>query len=255
MGIKPAILDARVMHKRHRPKVNQFIYNSYYLALDLSDLKNAPVALNRFSHTSLYFKDHGDRSGENPKGWARQILRDYKIENADGRMILITMPRSFGYVFNPVSFYLCFDRREQLRAYICEVNNTFGETHSYVCARHDGKPIDRGDILKGEKFFHVSPFIERQGVYEFRIAASDKKFGVWIDHFIEGQKILSTSLTGDWIHMTQRNVAKYAFIQPMVSLKTVFLIHWQACKLWLKKIRYIKKPQQNNQKISGTESN
>src|SRR6202012_458830 len=94
--------------------------------------------LDRFGLLSFYNRDHGDRSGSDLASWARAVLHSAKVTNADGEIVLITLPRVLGYTFNPVSFWLCHDKTGDLRAVICEVNNTFGETHSYICAHPDG---------------------------------------------------------------------------------------------------------------------
>lgn len=252
MGIEPKLYTAKVMHKRLFPKVNGFTYGTYYYALPLSALEKVPVTLNRPGWISFYERDHGPKDGSDLGEWARGLLEDYAIGKADGEIILIAMPRIFGYVFNPVSFWLCHDKHGGLRAVICEVNNTFGETHSYLCARGDRKAITREDWLQAEKLFHVSPFLEREGHYKFRFDVRDNKFGVWIDYYDRaGDKKLVTALTGKFEPLTRAAVRGAFWRYPLVTLKTISLIHWQAVKLIVKGIRHIRKPPQKEKRISA----
>lgn len=259
MDIKPQILFGKVMHKRFFERVNQFTYNIYYLSLPLSSLKNPPankfLKFNKFGLLGFYNKDHGLRDGSDLEVWARDILKNYNINKADGEIVLVTMPRVMGYVFNPVSFWYCYDTVRILRAVICEVNNTFGESHSYVCVHNDQAEITKEDILTGQKVFHVSPFLEREGSYEFRFALSNHNIGVWIDFYdAEGNKKLLTALNGKLEDLTQFSSKKAFFGYPLITLKAIFLIHWQAVKIFFKKIAYVPKPIQQTERITKVNS-
>jgi DUF1365 family protein len=165
------------------------------------------------------------------------------------------MPRIFGYVFNPVSFWYCFDKSAVLRAVICEVNNTFGETHSYICAHEDQREITQDDILTGQKAFHVSPFLEREGNYKFRFALKNNKMGAWIDFFDASyKKKLLTSLNGKFEALNKTNSSKAFWRYPLVTLKAIYLIHWQAVKLFFKGTEYVPKPLQLKNKATRTET-
>ena len=167
--------------------------------------------------------------------------------------MLITMPRVLGYVFNPVSFYLCLDADKGLSAVIAEVHNTFGEQHSYLCAKSDHAPIQSHEWLEAEKLFHVSPFLEREGNYRFRFSLQENTLGIWIDYFDkEKNKQLLTSLTGRFEPLTKWSLRKAFWSHPLVTLKTIMFIHWHALKLLRKRIRYIRKPKQYEDKISVT---
>ncbi len=249
MAIKPEIFLGRVMHKRLSPKVNEFVYGIYYLSLPLSSLRQCAVkawfGVNASGLMSFYNRDHGDRSGDDPLVWVRNILHEQNADDIDGEVVLVTMPRTFGYVFNPVSFWLCYDASEVLRAVLCEVNNTFGEAHSYLCLHDDHRAITADDWFESDKMFHVSPFLKREGKYRFRFAKSEKGFGAWIDYEeIPGETKLLTALTG---HLTPWHAAELRRVfwrYPLVSLRALGLIHWQALKLVAKGIRYISKPAQ-----------
>ena len=247
MDLTPQIYTAKVMHKRLFPKVNQFNYAVYYLALPLPT-KSIPSRL-----LSFHNKDHGTRESEDVSEWAKTILNTYGFDEVIANITLITMPRVLGYVFNPVSFFMCLDNNNQLRAVICEVNNTFGEQHSYLCARPDHAPILHDEWLDAEKVFHVSPFLPRNGLYKFRFSLAKESLGIWIDYYDAQQnKQLLTSLTGSFTPLDAKALRHVFWLHPLVTLKVIILIHWQAIKLMSKGIRYISKPSQLLYKISCT---
>jgi DUF1365 family protein len=241
------------MHTRLIPKRNAFKYGIYYIALPLSKLAENNIAQERFALSSFYNIDHGPLDGSPLLPWAREILDNYGITEASGDITLICMPRILGYVFNPISFWLCYDKEENIRAIICEVHNTYGEQHSYICAREDHQPITDKDHLTAHKLFHVSPFLECEGNYEFSFNINNEKFGAWIDYFdASGQKTLITSLTGDFSDLTAASLNSAFWKYPLVTIKAVILIHWQAVKIIAKGIKHIKRPQQKAQRVSAT---
>lgn len=237
MDVVPQIYTAKVMHRRIFPKVNQFTYGVYYLALPL------PASALPSRILSFRAKDHGARDGSDVEIWARSILSDYGLNAQVEQITLITMPRVFGYVFNPVSFFMCLDAQRHLRAVICEVHNTFHEQHSYLCARADHGPISADEWLETEKLFHVSPFLPREGHYRFRFALAGEQLGIWIDYYDKtSHKQLVTALTGTLEPLTASSLRRSFWSHPLVTFKVIGLIHWQAMKLFSKGIRYILKP-------------
>ncbi|MBN8544279.1 MAG: DUF1365 domain-containing protein [Alphaproteobacteria bacterium] len=255
MEITPQIFTAKVMHKRLFPKVNQFVYGTYYLALPLQQLTKVNdgwrIGYNRKSLLTIHDKDHGAKDGSSLETWIRTILAQQGFSDEIANITLVTMPRVLGYVFNPVSFWICMDAQQNIRAMLSEVNNTFGETHSYFCANNDHSPINSDQWLHADKLFHVSPFLERHGTYHFRIAHQEGKLGIWIDYTHEnGEKQLLTSLIGSLEPLTRANLRRVFWRHPLVTLTTIALIHWQAIKLARKGIHYIVKPSQREEKLS-----
>ena len=247
MDIIPQIFHAKVMHHRLFPRKNKFTYKIYYLALPLPTIEVKSWFL------SFDPKDLGFRDGRDPGIYAKEILATYGFESKINHIMLITMPRVFGYVFNPVSFYFCFDNEKKLLAVIVEVHNTFGEQHSYFCANSDYSSINSEEWLEAEKILHVSPFLPIGGSYRFKFSLKENTLGIWINYFDkDNNKQLMTSLTGTLILLNKSSLNKSFWSYPFVTLKTIALIHLQAIKLLCKNIPYFKKPKQHNKKLSST---
>lgn len=249
------ILMAHVAHRRLFPRENKFSYGIYYVAvkLDRADALEDGwrFGVDRAGVLSLHARDHGECDGTPLLAWMRQILENEGIDKADGDISLVTMPRVLGYVFNPVSFWLCHDRAGGLRAVLCEVHNTFGERHSYLCCHDDQRVIDGDDVLRARKLFHVSPFLKREGHYTFRFNRRDDKFGAWIDFYdADGRKQLVTSLAGRLVPYSRTAMRRAFWRYPLVTLRAVWLIHYQALKLVFKGIKYIPKPTQLMPRLS-----
>ena len=251
----PQFFFGRVMHKRFAPKVNAFTYGVYYIALPLSKMDSLVphIAINRPACLSFYEADHGPCDGSPLEPWARGILEAYKVQ-ADGEIVLICMPRLMGYVFNPVSFWLCHDGNGGLKAVLCEVRNTFGERHIYLCADPNGHILTGGGALHCQKIFHVSPFFTRKGLYRFRFdLRGDGAFGAWIDyHGPDGEALLHTSLTGKCREMNRAALRRALWRYPLVTFKVIALIHWQALKLAVKGVAHVRKPPPKPRNISAT---
>jgi DUF1365 family protein len=182
---------------------------------------------------SFYSKDHGARDGSDLKQWALEQLKSAGIKNFKGSIILQTFPRVLGYVFNPVSFWY-FEEKGELKYVLCEVNNTFGESHVYVL-----KDDPKRNIITLPKQFHVSPFYDREGEYRFDFRKKDK---VFINYYIDNELALNTYIVGDAIEFNDSNILKLFFRFPLYTMMVVALIHYQALRLFIKKIRYFRKP-------------
>lgn len=245
MALTNGLFISKVAHARQRPKKNSFWYGVYYLSFPLDAMarlaESAVLSVNSGNLFSFYEKDH-DTGGLPVEDWARKILAEWSVAQADGRIVLVTLPRLFGYVFNPVSFFFCLDKAGALRAVISEVHNTFGDKHSYICFHDDQRPITQDDFMKADKALHVSPFIKVEGHYIFRFAYGEEKLGVWIDHHDADGLLLTTSITGKRVPLTTGNLLKAFFRYPLVTFKVMTLIHYQALRLWMKGIKYIRRP-------------
>jgi DUF1365 family protein len=156
-----------------------------------------------------------------------------------------------GFAFNPVSFWLCLDKGDGLRAVVAEVNNTFGERHFYVCRHEDRRRIVPQDTIAAEKVFHVSPFMPVEGHYRFSFSWSDRAFGCRIDlHDAEGL-ILTAAMSGPRLPFSSWRLARALALNPLLMFKVLGLIHYQAVRLWAKGVRHFSKPQPPAEPVSG----
>jgi DUF1365 family protein len=244
MALANGLLFADVSHTRLYPKRHALRYKVYYLCFPtrlMQDLACKLLSLSRFNLFSFYPRDYGFKE-QRGEAWVRSCLAEQKITEADGDIVLITLPRVLGYAFNPVSFWFCLDKERRPRAVMAEVNNTFGERHGYVCAHHDHRVIEKDDWLRSDKQFHVSPFLKVRGEYHFRFAYSEDKIGVWIDYYDDGQKMLLTSVVGKRQLLSDKQLLIHFLCYPMITFKVIALIHYHALKLVLKGIKYNNKP-------------
>jgi hypothetical protein len=229
-----------------RPRVNAFRYRVAYLCLGLDSLDRAAgrwLKLDRKGMVSFRRTDHGGHDGGDLDGWMRGLLAGHGLaEVCDGRVVLMTMPRMFGYVFNPVSFWFCRDRAGALRAVLCAVNNTFGESHCYLVHRADRGPIQPDEWLEGRKAFHVSPFLPVDGGYRFRFHLDSRLVHVDVNYHDAEGLMLATSVGGRLEPLDDRGVLRRFLGNPLMTLAVIARIHWQALKLWRKRAKFYNKP-------------
>lgn len=235
--------QAKVFHERKFPRKNSFLYNVYYVLLDIDEIpfKSYFLSFEKFNFFSFYKKDHfKDSNKTNLKEYVRCLLSKEGINPV--KIMLLTHPRVLGYVFNPVSFWFCLDSNEKLIAVLAEVNNTFGETHSYLIYNQDKSCLNSNQEYFANKEFHVSPFLKREGKYRFKFDYSAKKIKVFIDYFLDEKLMLQTSVLVDCVALNGGQLIKAFFRVPFLTLKVIILIHYQALKIIFKGIKYIKKP-------------
>lgn len=235
----------RVMHRRRVAPHYRFIYRVFYLLADIDRLDALAsrlrwFSLDRFNLLSLRVRDHGD--GRGLRTWAEALLRERGITPDGGRIRLLTLPRVLGFAFNPISLWYCERRDGQLQAVIAEVNNTFGEKHSYVLAS-DGAPLPYDTAVEKEKVFHVSPFLDRVGHYRFTLGAPDVRIRVAIHETRAGEAILDATLAGERHALSDAAILGQVLRMPWMSVKVVAGIHWEALKLWLRGARFRRKPE------------
>jgi DUF1365 family protein len=247
-------ISAQVMHKRMGAKVNAFRYRVPYLALPSwafgERRRMGLLSVDGFNLFSVRSRDYGHQ-GVHGIQWVREILARRQVVEADGEIVLITMPRVLGLAFNPVSFWLCLDRAGVLRTVVAEVNNTFGERHFYVCRHADHRPIERQDRLIAEKVFHVSPFMPVAGHYAFTFCYDVGRFSVRIDLYDGDRLVLATSVSGRVQPLSGRRLVLAFLGNPLLMLKVLGLIHLQALRLWLKGVRAFRKPLPPREPVSG----
>lgn len=234
-----SLYKAKIYHKRFSPKVNEFTYSGFYISFSLSEitkLKSKIFSVNKFNLFSFYEKDHGYKDERSLHSWIENQLAQAGIKDCD-EFVLQTFPRIIGYVFNPVSFWYCYKKGE-LIATVSEVNNTFGESHTYLI---NGK---KGTLPKE---FHVSPFYPRTGEYRFNFTAKNRAI---INYFDNNQLQLTTSIIGKEVPWSDKKLLNLFITHPLYTLFVVFLIHFQALKLFIKKIKFYTQPKKMRKEIT-----
>ncbi|WP_249115769.1 DUF1365 domain-containing protein [Azoarcus sp. L1K30] len=246
-ALDSAVCFGAVVHERHAGAHNRFVYPTAFLRVPLGSVEtlNVPLlGIDRFNVFSLLWRDHGRRDGSPLLPWLREILERHDVaEVCDGEVVLQTMPRIAGYVFNPVSFWFCHDASGRIRAVLAEVSNTFGEHHNYLVRHPDGRPIVTGDELRASKVFHVSPFLPLRGEYRFRFEGRGAVHAVAIDYWDGGEHQLTTRVGGRAQALTGTAMGKWLLRYPFMTLGVVARIHWQALRLALKRVSFHRKPQ------------
>ena len=229
-------------HGRKGNLANAFRYSVDYLMINPEVNYDMPQLFSRNKGWlfSLHDKDYGGPP-KNGRGvaWVKQILAEYNLV-LNGPIYLLAQPRVCGQVFNPVSFWLCYNEQDRLCAVISEVTNTYGDRHSYLCHNVDLCPISRRDRLLAKKIFYVSPFQPIKGEYEFRFDVRDDKIGIWIDLKFPGGGVM-TNLIGKRSPLRNTTILKSLLRRPFASRRVLGLIHWQAFKLWFKGARFRKR--------------
>ncbi|RYG11149.1 MAG: DUF1365 domain-containing protein, partial [Caulobacteraceae bacterium] len=231
-----------VFHRRLKPRAHSLKYRIFMLLIDLDEAEGLTRRLRwlrsgRFGLMSFREKDFGDRSDMPLKAQIGLRLAEANLAGG-GPIRLLTMPRILGYGFNPLSVFFCHARNGQLSAILYEVSNTFGQRHAYLMpvAESDG-PVRQAV----DKAFHVSPFMDMDLLYRFSVAppvgaeGESTTVNIAVDD-AEGPLLL-TGFTGQRQSMTDANLLKAWFGHPLLTLKVIAGIHWEAVKLMLKGLR------------------
>ena len=237
-----SLYNGTVIHKRFKPKKHFFKYKVFSLLLDLSELNYLDKNINFFSYNSFnlisfFDKDHGERDGSSLFEWVKKNLKENNIKSENIKIKLLCYPRIFGYVFNPLSVFFIYDNQENLISILYEVKNTFGEQHTYIFKVENNNLIQHNCSKK----FHVSPFIEMDCNYFFRTLKPAEKISVIIDQYQLDEKILFASQDGIRVDFNSKELIKSYVKHPLMTLKIISAIHFEAFKLWAKGIKFIKK--------------
>lgn len=248
------------MHARFAPKAHRFVYRIFLLAIDLDELVPLQDSLRLLSvnRPNLYsFREadylpthepvHNGRTVPAREPGSALSLKDrvvahlasQGIDLAGGRVLLVSLPRVAGYLFNPVSFYFCYDRTGAPVAALAEVTNTFREMKPYTltaAGRREG-----GFHLRTPKHFYVSPFSDVDVAFDFTLNDPGERLWVQIDDYAGAQRTLTSTLAGPRRTLTDARLAWFAAKYPLITLKVIGLIHWHALRLWLKNVPWFAK--------------
>lgn len=258
----------QVRHVRLRPTRHAFHYGAYFLMLPMRHLQalraqtgkplKTDFAINRAGLLSFHDQDHGDGRSLDEGGalaWLDELLAKENIVDAQGEVWLQTFPRVLGYTFKPVSFWYCHRSDHSLAAIVAEVHNTFGERHCYLLPEPNW-----GQTLQANKVFHVSPFCEVTGQYQFRFMrtqwqglnshSGQERIVARVDHDDAQGPLVQTSLSGVLTPVTSFEIWRTFWCYPLFTFAVMARIHWHALLLWRKRVPFFSKPQAPQQFVT-----
>jgi DUF1365 family protein len=264
--MRSCLYECRVMHHRFAPRAHGFAYRIFLFALDLDELETLPGRLGLFSvnRANLYSLREGDYlpTGEAlhrpsaaetppapaaaPAGLKARVVAYLAARGVDltgGRVQLVTLPRILGYGFNPVSFYFCTDRTGEPVAALAEVTNTFREMKPYFLGPETRATASAGISFgrRTRKDFYVSPYSDVDVDFDFRLETPGERLAVQIDDYHGAERTLTSTLTGARRELTRARLAWWTLKYPLLTLRIIFLIHWHALLLKLKRLPWFPK--------------
>lgn len=260
--MRSCLYECHVLHARFAPKAHRFLYRIFLFAIDLDELPELHRRLPWFSHNRANLYSFRDRdffpvneplhppsvptpSHREPaparalKARVVAYLAERGTDLTDGRVVLVTLPRVLGYLFNPVSFYFCYDRTGACVTALTEVTNTFREVKPYFLGRETQR--DGAFRLRMPKQFYVSPFSDVDVAFDFVLRPPGERLTIQIDDYIGPTRMLTSTLTGPQRALTGARLAWYTVKYPLLTLRIITLIHWHALLLWAKRVRWYPK--------------
>lgn len=262
--MRSCLYECHVLHARFAPKAHRFLYRIFLFAIDLDELPELHRRLPWFSHNRANLYSFGDRDyfpvteplhptaptaptlchalrDKDPGLKARVVsyLATRGVDLNEGRVVLVTLPRVGGYLFNPVSFYFCYDRAGACVAALAEVTNTFREVKPYFLG--GDRLQDSAFRLRVPKQFYVSPFSDVDVAFDFILRPPGERLSIQIDDYTGATRTLTSTLTGPQRELTAGRLAWYTVKYPLLTLRIITLIHWHALILWAKRIRWYPK--------------
>jgi uncharacterized protein len=238
MSLDSGIYCGNVVHKRVRPKPHALDYRVFSFLLDLDEIAPLAKRLRLFSYNtwnvfSFYDRDHGAGDRKSIIEIARVALDEAGLPSEGRRIFLLSYPRIFGYVFNPLSVFFVYAPAGDLETLIYEVNNTFGERTSYVVSA-GARQADGVYVQSCGKDMYVSPFAAGHGRYGFVVKDPDDEVIVGVNFSDGDGPLIKTHFRGQRSELSDASLLKLLVQYPLFTLKVIVAIHYEAAKLWLK---------------------
>ena len=239
--MESAIYFGTVRHRRFRPVPHNFTYNVFMAFMDIDRIPELTaiscfLSYNRFNWASYDERDHFG----NPRLSLRQRLKKdaaaHGVSLPDGPIFLLTHLRYLGYSFNPISFFYCYDAQERLQMVLAEVNSTFGESHNYWLSQDNELPSTNSKRYRQSKAMHVSPFMGMNLDYTFTLTTPAQPLVVHMDTTEDGKPFFDATLNLDRRPWSARSLRSALLAHPWMTAKVISAIHWEALRLYLKKL-------------------
>lgn len=241
------IYAGEVMHQRLRPFGHRFTYPVFSLLVDIDRLDELGrmsrlLSVNQPGICSFRESDHVEIEGDTLRAHADRLFAQAGLAQPPHRIMLLSYPRIFGYVFNPISVFFAFDEGGEPVALIYAVRNTFGERHNYVVPVLPGQLGPAGLRQSRDKLLHVSPFVGMGARYHFRVLPPGRSVRLRIHETEEGEPLLAATFSGEAKPLTDASLSACLARFPFMTLKVIAAIHWQALKLWMKGALFHRSP-------------
>ena len=235
-----------VRHARYAPRRHKFSYRVFSLLIDLDRLDHVALKTRLFSHNNfnlyaIYDRDHGYQDQRSLRDFVDEQCAAQGLARPDS-VLLLCYPRILGYVFNPLSVYYIM-QNDALVALLYEVRNTFGEKHIYFTSLDNG--VNSAAHHSHNKDFHVSPFIGMQAEYHFSTALPTDEARLVIRETQNNTPLLVTSFSGTRVGLSDASLLRACLFYPLMTFKIIFAIHFEALRLFLKGVAFIRHPKKN----------
>ncbi len=244
MTVAAGLYTGVVRHTRLKPKKLSLRHGCFWLAADIDSFGALAANLwnfsyNRFNLLSFHDCDHGSSRRGSLRAHIEQVLADARLPIQPANIMIFCMPRVIGYGFNPLTLYFCQDREGRLQAIVYEVHNTFGERHSYVAPVACGEDTIRQTARKS---FYVSPFMDMDLVYSFKLHLTDERIVLAITAADDDGPVIVTSVRADRRELNSQSLLGAWLTHPLLTLKVIAAIHFHAARLWLRGIKLRLRP-------------
>ncbi len=240
-----ALYMGEVRHARYRPKRHRFSYRVFSALLDVDAIDRGSLGLklfsiNRFNLFSLRHRDHGPKDGSKLRPFIERLLEEAGIAAPD-EILILCYPRMFGFAFNPLTVYYCLSG-DTVSAMVYEVRNTFGDDHIYVVPLA-GQSEASMVLHERDKQMHVSPFIGMQARYHFSTARPDETLRLVIRETQDDAPLLIASFVGRRVALNDAQLLRAFITHPLMTVKVLVAIHYEAAKLFMKGVPFIRRPE------------